>query len=423
MPRKRKLQGVILTASAAADQILWDLCKSYHVKYASLTNQAKRRFVSVFDNFKRNCIFCGNAEDNIEKYGELIHSRTGISVHYFCLLFSSGLVQTENDESCNSAETSSAIYGFSIKNILLEFARASKLHCGYCCKGGASIGCAYAKCSRKFHYPCGAEKHYLYQYFGTFAAFCSEHRPVQHMPRSITCGPQMCGICFDTIDHNVSFDVLTTPCCKNSRIHRKCAEKQALSFGLYLFRCPFCNNSDDYVNEMKRIGIYIPQRDASWETPHAYTDLLETRLICDAEKCSCKYGRKHDQPGTNWSIVGCVICSSSGAHTACASLKHANAAFVCDICKSVWGEDNIKEKLEEMGFKGPQVVVKMFTGDENDHVDVVNEVDMSIQNAIEIYECEDSNTTRRTLRSHVCRTRKIRDCSRLRAITESRDTC
>lgn len=423
MPRKRNQQGVILTASAAADQILRNLCQSYEVNYKGLTHLAKRRFVTVFDNFSRNCIFCGRNEDDVEKYGGLIHSRSGLSVHYFCLLFSSGLIQTENGESCNTAETTTAIYGFSIKNIMLEFARAAKLRCGYCHKLGASIGCAYAKCSRKFHYPCGAEKQHLYQYFGTFEAFCSVHRPVQKipLPRTINSEPQVCGICFDAIDHNLCFGVLTTPCCKNSRIHRKCIEKQALSSGLYLFRCPLCNNSDDYTNEMKRIGVYIPQRDASWETPDAYADLLESCLMCDIEKCICEYGRKHHISGTVWSIIACVMCNSSGAHAACALLKHTNSGFVCDICKSVWGVQNIRKKLKEMGFAEQETVVKMFACDDDEHVDVMNDmgvVETSTRNAIE---CDDG-TTKRMLRSHAKRVRKIQDCQGIRVIMESPDT-
>lgn len=414
MSRKRR-QGIILTASAAADQIFANLCHSYHVKYGTLSQQAKRRFVTVFGNFSRNCIFCGENDDDTEKYGELIHSQSGISVHYFCLLFSSGLVQTENEENCNIAKTVSAIYGFNIKNIVLEFARASKLKCNYCHKLGASIGCAYAKCHRKFHYPCGVERQHLYQYFGTFAAYCWEHRPVQTIPRSILSDvrseQQNCAICFDTIDRNLSFDILTTTCCKNSRIHRTCIQKQALSFGLYLFRCPLCNNSDDYIKEMRHMGVYIPQRDASWETPDAYSDLLESRVMCDVRNCMCEYGRKYDQPGTRWSIKACVICSLLGTHAACASLKHTTSTYVCDICRSVWGEQNLRKKLKEMGFiKEEGMDVKMLTWHENDHVNVMNVgsmVERSTQTHLNDRECDDP-PIKRTLRSHVSRMCKTR---------------
>jgi hypothetical protein len=37
-------------------------------------------------------------------------------------------------------------------------------------------------------------------------------------------------------------------------------QKQALANGMYFFRCAFCNNYDEFQKEMRRMGIYIPDR-------------------------------------------------------------------------------------------------------------------------------------------------------------------
>ena len=46
-----------------------------------------------------------------------------------------------------------------------------------------------------------------------------------------------------------------------------CVEKDGSEYKyIYiLFRCPTCNNKDEFCVEMKRMGVYIPEQDASWE--------------------------------------------------------------------------------------------------------------------------------------------------------------
>lgn len=344
MPRKR----VAKNASEAYD-ILWDLFKAHGLTTARVRTSIKAHLATFGDSID-NCLFCGLNVDEVEKYGQFIHAKCGISIHYFCLLFACDLTQSEDEKKCDIIDSSDAIYGFSIKDILLEFLRARKLQCSFCYKKGASVGCAHSNCTKKFHYPCGLKRKHLYQYYGVYGAHCTRHKPVQVLTKSSDSSHSTCGICFDAIKEPFDpFDVLTTPCCNNLWIHRKCVQKHALSFGLYLFRCPFCNNRDDFVAEMHRMGVYIPQRDASWETPGAFDDLMESNLICDVEKCRCVHGRDYDQPETIWSISACVLCNSSGAHVCCASLKSLSSPFVCDICKSVWAE-NLKAKLKDMGF-------------------------------------------------------------------------
>ena len=42
--------------------------------------------------------------------------------------------------------------------------------------------------------------------------------------------------------------------------HRTCLESMAYSAGLHFFKCPLCNNMEDWQAEMMRVGIYIPDR-------------------------------------------------------------------------------------------------------------------------------------------------------------------
>ena len=66
------------------------------------------------------------------------------------------------------------------------------------------------------------------------------------------------------------------------------------------------------MEEMKRFGIYVPEKDADWEKGgggsatdegEAYESLLERHDNCDAEECVCPEGRKKDEDYTEWEIV------------------------------------------------------------------------------------------------------------------------
>ena len=48
------------------------------------------------------------------------------------------------------------------------------------------------------------------------------------------------------------------------RFHKECIQKLATSSG-YFFKCPMCNNKEEFDKEMKKFGIYVPEQDAAWE--------------------------------------------------------------------------------------------------------------------------------------------------------------
>ena len=65
-----------------------------------------------------------------------------------------------------------------------------------------------------------------------------------------------------------------------------------------------CNNKDEFKQEMQRFGIYVPEKDAAWETEEsAFHSLLERHDTCDAVPCLCPEGRQKDEDYTEWEIV------------------------------------------------------------------------------------------------------------------------
>ncbi|KAF0043779.1 hypothetical protein F2P81_002937 [Scophthalmus maximus] len=59
-------------------------------------------------------------------------------------------------------------------------------------------------------------------------------------------------------------------------------------------KCTLCSNKENFQEEMLRMGIFIPERDASWELEeNAYSELLEVYERCDALVCLCSDGPTH----------------------------------------------------------------------------------------------------------------------------------
>uniref|UniRef100_F7BSS9 G2/M-phase specific E3 ubiquitin protein ligase n=1 Tax=Monodelphis domestica TaxID=13616 RepID=F7BSS9_MONDO len=275
------------------------------------------------------CVLCKRTDDHPEKYGEKkTYHDYNLTVHYYCLLMSSGIWQR--------GEEKDGVYGFLIEDIRKEVNRASKLKCCICKKNGASIGCVSSKCKRSYHFPCGVQKECIFQFTENFGSFCWDHRPVQNTPSGHCTVSSQCTICLEYVEHFPTYSILGSPCCKNAWFHRDCLQVQALSAGKFFFKCPLCNNNDKFQSEMLRMGIHIPEKDASWELEeNAYQELLQHYQRCDVRRCRCKEGREYNEPDSKWEIKRCQYCGSSGTHLACSSIRTWRQNWECFECRSI----------------------------------------------------------------------------------------
>uniref|UniRef100_A0A8C9UIN8 G2/M-phase specific E3 ubiquitin protein ligase n=1 Tax=Spermophilus dauricus TaxID=99837 RepID=A0A8C9UIN8_SPEDA len=275
------------------------------------------------------CVFCRKNDDCPNKYGEKkTNEKWNLTVHYYCLLMSSGIWQRGKEEE--------GVYGFLIEDIRKEVNRASKLKCCVCKKNGASIGCVAPRCKRSYHFPCGLQRECIFQFTGNFASFCWKHRPVQIMASNNYRDSLPCTICLEYIEPVPTYNILRSPCCKNAWFHRDCLQVQAINAGVFFFRCTICSNTDIFQEEMLRMGIHIPEKDASWELEeNAYQDLLQHYEHCDVRRCRCKEGRDYNAPDSKWEIKRCQCCGSSGTHLACSSLRSWEQNWECLECRSI----------------------------------------------------------------------------------------
>ncbi|XP_055929883.1 PHD finger protein 7-like [Argiope bruennichi] len=278
------------------------------------------------------CVFCGKDEDNEFLFGKFFRRKT-LSVHQNCMFFASGLSQRGKKES-------EGILGFLISDIQKEVLRGKKLNCFHCKRKGATVGCCKSICRRTFHFPCGLKNQSLHQFFGSFSSFCQLHRPVQK-PIKIPEEELYCHICFLSLPEKDLNSCLYSTCCNRNFFHRTCLQKYALSAGRYFFKCPLCNNSSDFMNEMEFYGICVPEKDASWELEeNAYEDLLY-RPECGAADCLFIGGKKYNGKSAEV-LLSCSNCGADARHRSCANLDDDETTWTCNECKTL--EDQILKK-------------------------------------------------------------------------------
>ncbi|CAF89650.1 unnamed protein product [Tetraodon nigroviridis] len=292
----------------------------------------------------RVCALCLLGDDDPAVFGEKVVLRDhGFSIHYFCL-------RGEEDEG---------VFGFLVDDIKREIRRSARLTCCLCKMKGASVGCNVKSCRKTVHFPCSRKMGFISQFTGLFPSYCPDHCPAQTLCVSSELSlPQSCSICLDAIQPVLGHALLKCPCCHSSWFHRDCVQHQAHSAGLFFFRCTLCNNKERFQAEMLRMGIFIPERDASWELEaDAYSDLLEVYRRCDAEECLCSHGRAHSaktgygraaaaaggprkRPSDrlrlvcfSWfEVIRCRLCGSRGTHRRCSRLRAGTRAWACTDC-------------------------------------------------------------------------------------------
>ncbi|XP_037550720.1 G2/M phase-specific E3 ubiquitin-protein ligase [Nematolebias whitei] len=273
------------------------------------------------------CALCRFSDDDPALFGEMVKLKEHkMSVHYFCLLTSCGVFQRgEEDEG---------VFGFLIEDIKHEIRRSARLVCCGCKKKGACVGCYVRNCRKMVHFPCGRKKKFISQFTEMFPSYCEDHSPSQ----SVTVGsdfslPQSCSVCLDSIDPVLSYSILKCPSCHASWFHRDCVQRQAQSAGLFFFRCTLCNNKEDFQEEMLRMGIYIPERDASWELEaNAFSELLEVHRRCDSLTCLCNNGRTYCAKTGWFELIRCRLCGSTGTHRKCSGLQVDTTDWACTDC-------------------------------------------------------------------------------------------
>uniref|UniRef100_A0A8C8TXD0 PHD finger protein 7 n=1 Tax=Peromyscus maniculatus bairdii TaxID=230844 RepID=A0A8C8TXD0_PERMB len=229
------------------------------------------------------CLLCLQEPGDPEKLGDFLQ-KNSLCVHYFCLILSSKLPQ--------KGQPKKGLHGFMPEDIKKEAARASKKICFVCKQKGAAIKCQNEQCVKNFHLPCGQERGCLSQFFGEYKSFCGKHRPTQDIQQE-GLEEESCVLCCEDLSR-ISVENIQSPCCNQAIYHRRCIQKYAHTSAKHFFKCPHCNNREEFPQEMLRMGIHIPDR--------------------------------------RWRLILCATCGSHGTHRDCSSLRPNSKKWECNEC-------------------------------------------------------------------------------------------
>lgn len=145
-----------------------------------------------------------------------------------------------------------------------------------------------------------------------------------------------------------SIQSVLSPCCKTAWFHRDCLCRYADSCGYTHFKCPKCSNTEDFRAEIPNRGVFIPEKDASWEQePNAFSELLDRPSSCAAEVCKCEKGREFNEENGPWDFQICLGCGSKCIHADCLNLpEDQDIYYICELC-----EGKVPQKLIDMALK------------------------------------------------------------------------
>lgn len=94
---------------------------------------------------------------------------------------------------------------------------------------------------------------------------------------------------------------------------------------------------------VRRMNVFVPDVDVTWDTEQSYNQMYEVQLRCDAEVCVCPSGRDCFRASGPWKRRICYTCGSSSIHIKCSRKKKGR--FVCCACTI----DNVsEEEVEEV---------------------------------------------------------------------------
>jgi hypothetical protein len=108
------------------------------------------------------------------------------------------------------------------------------------------------------------------------------------------------------------------------------------------YKCPICADKSK-CDTLKELGIFFPERDASWELEQsAFSEFLQPLdLVCESEKCNDKTQNASKQ--YMWKL--CHYCGAHGNHIECFE-GGANDPHTCNECSHVLKKLKLQEKFK-----------------------------------------------------------------------------
>lgn len=240
------------------------------------------------------------------------------------------------DQCAQNGNDNEGFDGFLIKDIKETAKKIKTQVCEYCKKKNANLKCGNKKCQQYFHTNCGLQANIQFQFCYSFPVFCKQHEKKMNRETKKKNIDDNCLFCYEKVNDRSS---ILMPCCKNGYAHQYCMKKYALTSGYYFLKCPLCGDRDICLKKLPEIGIFIPMRDAKWESENYFAEMaIPPKLNC----FKCESG-DNSHKIQEWLL--CNTCGSNGIHYKCLD-DPINADYTCNECIEIF-EKVQKEKQQE----------------------------------------------------------------------------
>ncbi|XP_070491209.1 PHD finger protein 7-like [Chironomus tepperi] len=276
------------------------------------------------------CNVCKLKCEDVALYGEFIRTKS-VDVHYYCLLSSYYIPQ-------RGIGNKGGIYGFLVKDIVKNIPKFKENKCFVCAENSAAVKCAEEGCTRKWHYPCGRKGNCITQFIGEFKSYCYQHNPEDNCLKHD--GLVYCLVCYQLIKTNNPASCIISKCCVEAPkyfperpldtikvecfTHAECVQRYTVNAG-YDASCLNCNmdgtTKDEWQNQMRRRGIFVPEQMAVWENDEYFK--LQTKWKCENKDCTIPYITKN--------VWTCYVCGCFPLHLKCAGVK-SHDEYYCPKC-------------------------------------------------------------------------------------------
>ena len=174
-------------------------------------------------------------------------------------------------------------------------------------------------------------------------------------------GEAVCVVCSGGVPRKTSLSTIVAPCC-STFLHKDCiqvgiliwegfdeGDHQEKALGGVGRKCPNCGDGDQWLAEVRRMGVYVPEPSTAIPTEEmvggSHKQEPEEKR-CTAKICFCDHeeGRSHVDQGC-WRLVGCQECGGSPIHAACGGLEDSRVSWHCYACRRLRGKQG-KESRE-----------------------------------------------------------------------------
>ncbi|KAG5677250.1 hypothetical protein PVAND_007022 [Polypedilum vanderplanki] len=276
------------------------------------------------------CDICTFDDNDPPLYGEILSSN-GINVHYLCLL--SSIIP----QRC---ALNSGIKGFAFKDIKSYLPIIKNYSCYICKENSAAVTCALPNCNRRWHYKCGRKESCITQFIGIFNSYCDKHIPDSNLHKHKH--PVYCPVCFETIQQYNPAHSIISKCCLEAHkyvdsphvalevvkkcgfVHSECIQRYVYNAG-YFSKCVICcmkgMTINDYQNDMRLKGIFIPMKDAEWEKDEYFLNMTKNK--CEDKNCP--------NPSISRNVWTCIVCGCYPRHLSCANVDNVED-YYCMLC-------------------------------------------------------------------------------------------